>query len=193
MILGGIMKKLLYVLGSTLLKKFLLKPSGSGFASQGRVSAKFNVPYLTDLARRYAISASVALVFSLFFVAGTMMALFSAAQSFDLFGVFVAGAVFYTGIGLMLISLAVIAACYFSIRNHKVLKEKIYLIEEEKAVMHSPLDYIGLAQPFVHGLIAGWRKERDKKYYAQAQDELFPADDDLGRTPRGNVAQFRAR
>ena len=187
------MKKLLYILGSTLLKKVLLAPSGTA-ASHSQVFPKFNIPYLSDLARKYMIAAFFGLVFSLFFVAGTTMALFSAAQSFDLFGVFVPGAVFYTGIGLMVISLAVIAACYASFRNNKLVKEQIYVIEEEKAAMHTPLDYIGLAQPFFHGLVTGWRKERDKRYYAQAQDELFPADEDLGRGPRpvSNVTDIRS-
>lgn len=188
------MKKLLYILGSTLLKKVLLAPPGSGMASQHQAFPKFNIPYLSDLARKYFIAASFGLIFSLFFVAGTTMALFSAAQSFDLFGVFVPGAVFYTGIGLMALSLAVIAACYASVRNNKIVKEQIYIIEEETPVMNSPLDYIGLAQPFFHGLMTGWRKERDKKYYAQAQDELFPADEDLGRRPQhaSNVTDIRS-
>lgn len=188
------MKRLLYILSSAFLKRVLLPPAGAIPASYDRAFPKLNVPYLSELARKYAIAASFGLVFSLFFVAGTTMALFSAAQSFDLFGVFVPGAVFFTGIGLMAVSLAVIAGCYFTVRNQKLLKEKIYLIEEEKAAMHTPLDYLGLVQPFVHGLAAGWRKERDKKHYAQAQNELFPADEDLGRNPgrASNVTDIRA-
>jgi hypothetical protein len=120
------------------------------------------------------------------------MSLFSAAQSFDLFGIFVPGAVFYTGVGLTVVSILAEVFCYYSIRNTKILKEKVYLIEEEKSALHTPLDYLGLAQPFVHGLITGWRKESDKKYYAKAQDELFPADEDLGRGGRANVTEFRA-
>jgi hypothetical protein len=41
-------------------------------------------------------------------------------------------------------------------------------------------------------LVTGWRKESDKKYYAKVQDELFPADEDLGRRDRANVTEFRA-
>lgn len=188
------MKKLLYILGSALLKKVLLAPAGAHHVAPSSAFPKFNIPYLSDLARKYLIAASVGFVFSLFFVAGTTMALFSAAQSFDLFGVFVPGAVFYTGIGLMVVSVIAIASCYFSIRNNQIVKEQIYVIEEEKAAMQSPLDYITLVQPFVHGLMTGWRKERDKKYYARAQDELFPADEDLGRVPRpsSNVTNIRA-
>lgn len=188
------MKKLLYILGSSLLKKVLLPPAGSSFASQSQASPKFNVPYLSDIARRYLIAASFGLLFSLFFVTGTSMALFSAAQSFDLFGVFVPTAVFFTGIGLMAVSLLVMSYCYYSIRSNKILKDQIYIVEEDTPpALRTPLDYAGLVQPFFHGLMAGWRKENQRKHYARAQDELFPADEDTGHAPRraSNVTDIR--
>jgi hypothetical protein len=186
------MKKLLYILGSSLLKKVLLTPPGSAYGSHSQAFPKFNIPYLSDLARKYLITASLGLVFCLFFVAGASISLFSAAQSFDLFGIFVPGAVFYTGVGMTVVSIIGAVSCYYSIRNTKILKEQIYVIEEEKADLRTPLDYLGLAQPFVHGLINGWKKESDRISYAKAQDELFPADEDLERADRAKVAEFRA-
>lgn len=186
------MKKLLYILGSSLLKKMFLPQFGGNQSSASIFLPKINTSYLSEIARRYAIASATALVFSIFFVAGVVMALFSTAQSYDLFGVFVPSAVFFTGLGLALVSVVAVALCFKSIRNIKIVTENLYVLEEDSSRLRTPFDYLNLAQPFLHGVVNGWKKERAKKHYTRHPEEPFPADADLGRRESGNVADFRA-
>lgn len=158
------MKNLLFVFGSTILKNLIFKSTESALQNRADSIPTLNTPYVLGLAKKYAVCAGVAYLFTLFFVMGTTMAIFSVAQSFDLFGIFVPGAVFFSGIGLALISLAAIGICVNVVKKNSPVKDKIYVARPQVDTgPSSPADYALIAKSFLHGLVNGWKQESARK------------------------------
>jgi hypothetical protein len=156
------MKKLMYMIGSSLLRKWLLSPHPVGQADSVPTKLKLNTEYISEVAWKYLMVSSASFLFTLFFAAGVTMAIFAIAQSFDVFGLFVPGAVFYSGIGLSVVSAIVVLACYLSLRNMEIDANKLYLEEkvpEAETSVNSPLEYLALLPPFLTGLMQGWKRE----------------------------------
>lgn len=112
------MKSLLITIGSQILRSMIAaqsgpadSPFGSLFGSPRASTPMPDFAYLSRAAKRAFSLTATGFVCTLFFVFGTMMALGAVAQSFDLFGVFVAGAVFYTGFFVALASGIGLLAC----------------------------------------------------------------------------------
>lgn len=112
------MKNFLIAIGSEILRTMIAAQSGATSSSFGSLFAapRASAPmpdfnYLTQTGKRIFALTAVGFLCSLFLAFGTMMALGAVAQSFDLFGVFVAGAVFYTGFFVALVSAVGLIAC----------------------------------------------------------------------------------
>jgi hypothetical protein len=173
------MKKLLFVAATALLRRWLLSQDGLGHPRiQAAPQARIDYSYLSNLASRYLLLFSLSLLFALFFVAGTVIFIHAAAQSVDTFGAFVAGAVFYTGLSLALVSAL---ACYFSIRSIRRIVpdlDQIYSVEHAPAPSHQSgaqeFDIFRLAEPLISGLIAAWGRgrRRPSEHEAAAQGEF---------------------
>lgn len=161
------MKNLLFILGSSLVRKWIEKGVNSFTGAQTVPGMpKLNTSYIGKIAKTYATLAAVGFVSLLFFVSGAVMAIHSAAQSFDLFGVFVAGAVFYTGLVLALLSLVSFTTCLLYARRADFRPDQIYVIEEEPAASqdhHQPALF-RVARNIFSGVIEGWRAPIQRTY-----------------------------
>lgn len=123
------MKSLLLNLGSQILRDVIANQGavtgsilssflGANQAATPRPAPRPDYAYLTRFAKRLFTLAAVGFVCTLFFVMGAMMAIGAVAQSIDLFGVFVASTVFYTGGMIAALGLCGLLLCITRARKH---------------------------------------------------------------------------
>ncbi|MGZ3695588.1 MAG: hypothetical protein ACXWQO_15870, partial [Bdellovibrionota bacterium] len=116
--------------------------------------------YIDQSVKKYAFVAGLAFFFSLYFVAGTLMMITAAAESFDAFGFFTAGVFFYAGVGLTVISCAVLIGCYASLKKRHASKTEVKVIEpvampatERPSIQLGQFGHV--AEALVTGIISG--------------------------------------
>lgn len=163
------MKGLVFTFGSILLRNWISSRGETANPQQPPFTSipKLNMPYLAKVGKKYAAQAGSAFIFSLFFVSGSVSAIHSTAQSFDFFGVFIPGAVFYTGFFMAPLSGVVVALNIRSLSRIRVDQSLVYLYEQTPInpgyhsddSSRSP-DWIGFVGPVLTGLISGWTSGR---------------------------------
>lgn len=142
------MKSLFLSLGSQLLRDVLTSQGG---AASSVISSLLGSPapaprpaphpdfaYLTRFAKRLFVITAIGFVCTLFFVMGTMMAISAVAQSIDLFGVFVASTVFYTGFAIALASGIGALVCVSKARRHSFSWDFFFRHTDEAVTIAQP-------------------------------------------------------
>lgn len=139
------MKSFLFNLGSQILRDALAGQGGAGAilsslmgaptAAAPRPAPRPDFAYLTRFGKRLLTLTAVGFVASLFFVMGTMTAINAAAQSIDLFGVFVASAVFYTGLTIAVLGGLGALVCVSRARRHSFSWEFFFRHADEAVTM----------------------------------------------------------
>lgn len=162
------MKSILFFLGTAALKRWFVPGINQAFFGSD-TSHRLNFPFLTKTLKQYATLAGVGFLAGLFLVAGTSMALFALAQSYEVAGQVMVGAVFYTGLGMALVATATLFGCVRWMKRHKVVQEDIFLREEPAGAYYN--DGVeggrspgGVVTAILSGFIDGWaraRKQRD--------------------------------
>lgn len=167
------MKSLFFTLGTAMLQNWLSPKANSPSQQNFATVPKLNVSYLSGIAKRFSANAGSAFIFSLFFVSGSVMAIYSAAQSFDLFGVFVAGSVFYVGLGISIFSLLIVGGNISNILKIKINADLVYLYEQAPTAIENgrgSFDIMKVAAPLVSGLVSGWATGRTRSRERQESE-----------------------
>lgn len=152
------MKQMFFMIGSAMLKQFLSGPMASaGVAMAGTSLVEPLRELVKENVKRYALTAALALLFSMYFVAGTALMIAAAAQSFDSFSRFVPTVLFYSGSGITLISLLALGLCYRSFKKIAPAESaKHEVLPEAPAHPHHPEFHImQIVEPILSGVIAG--------------------------------------
>jgi hypothetical protein len=167
------------------LKQWLLAPRGQNYIGQNLTPPSFNYPYLSGLARRYAIATAGMFVSSLFFVSGLSATIFAAAYDVEFNGGFTPGALFFTALGMTVLALLGAAISLSRFRGTRIEMDSIYLKTDPSLEAQSPMDLIRLAPQFLHGLVKGWKQASGKNaYYESPRERNFSGE---------AVDPFRAR
>jgi hypothetical protein len=152
------MKQILMLIGQNLLRQ-IASPAGSDGAPGLLEPIR---GYVEDSIKDYAAVTGVAFIFSLYFVAGTLIMITAAAESFDAFGFFAAGNFFYSGVAITVISLAALGGCYAYLkRGRKYAHEHRQQHEAQlPEVLPAPeaaptVNFALLAEAVVTGIISG--------------------------------------
>ncbi len=126
-----------------------------------------NPTYLRSLAKKYSILLGLGWIFSLFFVAGAAMTIYSAAQSVDDFGSFVASQVFYVSAILTVASVIAIGICLWLGLSTKISSSALYDIKETEEETPTPVmeaanseGRVSLGRPIIQGIKEGWIRNR---------------------------------
>jgi hypothetical protein len=154
------MKKMMFVLASSMLQKWLV--SSVSPQPHAAVQGKINKDYILSTARSYANVLIVAYISSLFLVGGILLTIFATAQSFDLFGVFVPGAVFFSGLGIALVSLLSMAASIAAVRKKTVDFDQLYIFQQVPVPNERPANEFDIGR-FIEPFLAGFKAARPVK------------------------------
>lgn len=147
------MKQIIFFLGQNLLRQFLTTPVDHGPSPSVALLEPFK-DYAAESVRKYAIVAGLGFLFSLYFVAGTLIMITAAANSFDAFGFFTAGSFFYAGVALTVISVAVLAGCYVSMkRGSKAKHEEVREVVPVAQPSFPPIAHF--AEALLTGVVSG--------------------------------------
>lgn len=156
------MKQILMLFGQNLLRQFL-----SPAISEGAPGILEPVKeYIEDSVKHYAVATGVAFIFSLYFVAGTLIMITAAAESFDAFGFFAPGTFFYSGAAITVISIAALGGCYAYFKRGKAKQEHFRVREHHlPEVISAPpampnVNFVHIAEAVVAGLISGFISRR---------------------------------
>lgn len=149
------MKQIFLMIGKNLLQQFLNPPARGHDHSLSHSLLDPVKEYASDTMKKYALVAVLGFLFTLYFVAGTLMMITATAESFDAFGFFAPGAFFYSGLGITLISIAVLGGCYASVKkSHKPkIKPEVVPAVEHSAMPH--VNFAHVAEAVMAGVISG--------------------------------------
>ena len=183
------MKTLLFTLGTAALRNWLSSDSSRAPSSSGILPGmpKLNVAYLSQIAKKLARLGATAFLFSLFFVAGFTMSLFSVAQNFDSLGYFAATNVFYAGLGLTLVSLTIVFLNLRALAKLRIDQKSVYLYEAptiREETREPGFDLTKIAGPVMAGLVSGWASRRARTPQPAPAASAAPAAAPEYRGPR---------
>jgi hypothetical protein len=148
------MRQIFLLIAESFMQQFLRAPDQGHTNGIGPALLEPAKEYVAETVKKYAVTVAVAFVFTLYFVAGTLIMTTAAASSFDAFGFFSPGTFFYSGVAITIISAAVLGGCYASVKKGSKLKAKEPIVEIQPVRKESEF-HVGQLGPIAEAVITG--------------------------------------